>query len=54
MAGGPRRGQPRRIYPGRAIVTPDDRITWSDEDSTALMLEEMGELAWTPNGCVSI
>jgi hypothetical protein len=28
------------IYPGRAIVRPDDTITWSDDDWARLWLEE--------------
>ncbi|WP_197504147.1 hypothetical protein [Mycobacterium sp. E1319] len=32
------------IYPPRAIVTPLDRISWSDDDAGRLWLEENGEV----------
>jgi len=37
---GPRRGSPAVIYPERAIVRPDDVITFSDDDWARLWLEE--------------
>jgi hypothetical protein len=37
---GPRRGQPTRIYPGRAIVTPDDQVKFTDDDWARLFLDE--------------
>lgn len=37
---GPRAGQPMLIHPARAIVTPDDRIAYTDDDATRLWLEE--------------
>lgn len=31
------------IYPTRAIATPQDRVSWSDDDDAQLWLEENGE-----------
>lgn len=41
--GGPQKGTPGRIYPERAIVSPDGAISFTDEDAVRLWLEEMGE-----------
>lgn len=37
---GPRQGLPTRIYPARAIVTPDDQITFTEQDAVKLWLAE--------------
>ncbi|ORV85559.1 hypothetical protein AWC11_01665 [Mycobacterium interjectum] len=42
IAHGPRRGQPTRIGPQRAIVTPDDQVTFSEDAAAKLWLEENG------------
>lgn len=37
---GPRRGCPQPTYPARAIVRPNDTITYTDDNWPALWLEE--------------
>jgi hypothetical protein len=39
---GPRRGSLGVIYPERAIVRPDDTVTFTDDDGAALFIAENG------------